>query len=416
MPDGRWRMTTIPNMLLKESNINPEQIWPWCWAPSARFLYATCLAGGVMNVWRLELDASLHVTRVDRLTNGPGSDWAASISRDGRRLQFTAITGNSRLWSFPLDQQSGKVGAGQPLSEPDGEVNWTSLSPDGRRLAYFYEPLNGDLRQSELRLLSLPFTGTSQTIPADRYVRMASAWSHKGDRLALQGTELSGTGTVLANALIIREHDGREHVVARCESNAQLSPCRIAPLDWTQDDSAVLASSVLGDEKTARLSLWPVSVNAPSVTPRTIVVSDAQWNISQANYSPDGTRLAFAYGAEFGDEKGIAVVPASGHVPRTEWHSIAEGFKSLGNPRWSPDGRMLYFTSSRSLHWAFPDLWRVGVAPSTGAQVGDPAQVKLTEAILARSYYPTIAIGGNRVLVPLNSQHLSVWMLDNVDR
>lgn len=421
LQDGRWVKTAVPSALLKESNIEPELIWTWGWAPSAHFLYASCVAGGVMNIWRLRMDASLRVIGLDRLTNGPGADWAASVSGDGRKLQFTTIAGNSRLWSFPIEPDRGSVsGEGQPLSERDGEVNWASLSADGRRLAYIYTPLNAGLQQSELRLLSFPFTGPPQTVPAGRYARMASAWSHRGDRLALQGAELSGTGSIVATLLIVREPNGTERAVARCEGTAQAPPCSIVPLDWTPDDSAVLASSRLRDDKVARLSLWPTSVTAPSASPRDVLVADDEWNVLQARYSPDGKWLAFAYGGrELGEEKGIATIPASGHVPRESWRSIADRFESLGNPRWSPNGGTLYFTAATLLPRR-PGLWRVAIAPSTGAQVGVPTGVNQADGkqfwILARSYYPTIAVGTDRVVLPLNSQQTAVWMLDNVDR
>jgi Tol biopolymer transport system component len=388
------------------------------WAPSARFLYATLMTSGAANAWRLRMDDGLRVTALDRLTTGPGADWAPRVSRDGKSLLFSTITGDSRLWSFPLDPVAGKAPVtGDPLSEEDGGVNWASLSADGLRLAYFYRPLNSALQQSELRLFSAPFREPSETVSADRYVRMASAWSRSGDRLALQAAELSSSGTPLNNVVLIRGRDGSEQVIARCQA-AEGQTCTIAPMDWTPDDTAILTASRLGGERTTKLSVWPVSVAIPSETPRATLVSDSQWSVTSARYSPDGRWVAFAYGTAFRDEKGIAVAPASGQVERAAWRSIAEGFEEIGNPQWSADGRFVYFTSSHTDRWL--NVWRVQIASSTGSQIGSPSKVTAFDSarffLLSRTYYPTIAVGPDRLVLPMNSQQSAVWMLDNVDR
>jgi hypothetical protein len=35
---------------------------------------------------------------------------------------------------------------------------------------------------------------------------------------------------------------------------------------------------------------------------------------------------------------------------------------------------------------------------------------------LSRTYYPTIAVSPDRLVLPMNSQQSAVWMLDNVER
>lgn len=420
--DGRWVKTDVPAHLLDGTIFDPSEIHVLSWAPSGQFLYATCdLPRGIQNIWRLRMDPALRITATDRITVGPGSDWSPKVSRDGKRLLFTVITGNSRLWSFPFKGGADEaVGAPQPISEEDGEINWASVSRDGRRLAYYYKALNAPLRQSELRLSPLPADGAPERIPADRYVRMASAWSHRGDRLAIQAAELSTTGTVVANLLIVREQErGVEHIVGRCESAPPAAACNLSPVDWTADDTGILVTSRLGNERRSRLSLWSASEPAvPAEAPLQSLVADPARNISQGAYSPDGRWLAFAYGGEYRDEKGIAIVPAAGNVPSGSWRAVAEGFEETGNPLWSPDGHLLYFTSSHASGWM--NVWRVGMTPSTGSQDGLPEAVTALPAswgfLVNRSYYPRIALGTGRVILPMNSQKSTVWMLDNVDR
>ena len=290
--DERWVKSSIPDALRAASKI--AKVWVLSWAPDGRFLYATCDSGNVANLWRFHVDTSLRITSLDRMTAGPGADWSPTVSRDGKILVFTVITGLSRLWSFPFKTKAGEAaGTSQPLSEEDGDVNWASLSPDGRKLAYFYSHWDA----SELRLMTFPFTAPPERVPSDRYKRMASAWSHHGDRLALEAAEFSNTGAATNNLLIIREPGGTERVVGECRGSLE-APCSLVPVAWTPDDSAILVTSRLGDDHHSRLTLWSATVQEPAQTPTQTLVADKEWNVSQGAYSPDGRWLAFAFGGE----------------------------------------------------------------------------------------------------------------------
>jgi serine/threonine protein kinase len=417
LEDGRWARTLVPPEMLAANNV--EHIFLPNWAPNGKFLYATLqTTGGIQNVWRFRLNDQLHISAMERVTTGPGSDWWPKVSRDGRRLLFTVITGNSRLWSFPFVPGGDAVGVPQPLSEEDGEINWASLSPDGTKLAYFYAPLTSSPDQSELRVTSFPFKEAPQRIAADRYVRMASAWSHSHDHLAVQAAELSSTGTLTGNVLLIRDESGSERPIARCQNISSEAPCSLEPAAWVANDSAVLVSSRLRGEQRTRLTLWSASVTTPAEAPAESVVSDSQWNLSRGTYSPDGQWLAFAYGGDYRNEQGIAIVPALRKVPQSSWEHLAAGFEATGNPRWSADGHFLYFTSSHDS--ISLNVWRVPISPDTGAPTGAPTEVthlnSLGFFLLNRSYYPKIDVGSDRMILPMNSQKCAVWMVDNVDR
>jgi Tol biopolymer transport system component len=247
---------------------------------------------------------------------------------------------------------------------------------------------------------------------------MGSAWSHHGNRLAVQAAELSSTGAIVANVLMVRELDGLERVVGRCRSASTEAPCELLPVDWTPDDSAILVTSRMGDDPRSRLTLWSAKAQDPVDAPIDTVVSDDQWNVSQGAFSPDGKWLAFAYGGAFREEKGIAVVRATGATPKASWQPVAARFEDTGNPLWAHDGGELYFTSSR--HSGRLKVWRVRIAPATGVQTGSPVAVDVPEDelhfILNRSYYPRMAVGLDKLVLPMNSQKISVWLLDNVDR
>ena len=110
---------------------------------------------------------------------------------------------------------------------------------------------------------------------------MGSAWSHHGNRLAVQAAELSSTGAIVANVLMVREPDGLERVVGRCRSASTDAPCELLPVDWTPDDSAILVTSRVSDDPRSRLTLWSAKAQDPVDAPIGTLVSDAiKWNVS----------------------------------------------------------------------------------------------------------------------------------------
>ena len=70
-------------------------------------------------------------------------------------------------------------------------------------------------------------------------------------------------------------------------------------------------------------------------------------------FSPDGTRIAFT--GEYDGNVDVFVVPASGGVPRRlTWHPAPD--RVLG---WTPDGRNIIFTSTRSAYSRYGEMFTV---------------------------------------------------------
>ena len=72
-------------------------------------------------------------------------------------------------------------------------------------------------------------------------------------------------------------------------------------------------------------------------------------------FSPDGTKVAFS--GEYDGNVDIFVIPAGGGVPqRLTWHPA--GDIVLG---WTPDGKSILFTSSRTAYSRFNELFTVSL-------------------------------------------------------
>jgi Tol biopolymer transport system component len=87
---------------------------------------------------------------------------------------------------------------------------------------------------------------------------------------------------------------------------------------------------------------------------------DDKWIVVIAQVGPDCTQ--------------ILVVPSTGNVSPADgdWIPVTDGSTFEDKPRWSPDGRMIYFTSDRD---GFRCLWAQRLDSKTKHPVGPPVEV-----------------------------------------
>ena len=380
---------------VKEAGLQPG---PFAWGPSGDVLFFQGASQELYNLWRTEVDPGTlrWVGGLVRLTTGLGRDSDLAVSADGKKLAYGTRIETGRIWSMPFEPSAGgAVGDGEPVTATGLEARGFDLSPDGQTLVYVARRPGKD--QVELWQKSLQTGREHQLGEADDF--FAPRLSRDGTRVAYR------RGTVRNGELETRiawmpTAGGDERLLAAGLRNAW---------DWSNDGTSLLHSC----PPPAKLaSLCTSRIDDASSGPRTILV-DADHNIFQGRFSPDGRWISFTAQPRTPGVSIIGIVAASGG----RWVRVTEAPSWADKPRWSPDGRTIYFISNQQS--PFFNVWGIAIDPIGGAQVGKPFRVTSYDnpgRIVAASGPSEIAVTGSRLMLPIREISGNIWLLDNVNR
>jgi len=176
----------------------------------------------------------------------------------------------------------------------------------------------------------------------DSYVRGDPHWSPDGARLAYDRAK-SSTGEMQA---VTWSTEGRTEVPVTALSHNPLFV-----FDWSPDGEWLLASQENGE--TGKAEIWKLPVaDAHAKGKAQLIVSDPSYNLFQGNYSSDGRWIIFEAVEDqtMRSVSTIYVLAAAGGP----WIRITDGKHWDDKPRWSPDGKVIYFLSERS---GFFNVW-----------------------------------------------------------
>jgi Tol biopolymer transport system component len=375
------------------------------WAPSGQTLYFEGNSRGVLNLWKVKVDPKTYriVAGPERLTTGAGQDTDLALSSDGKQLAFTIRTTNTRIWSFPFDAATGATtGEGQPFTAAGMDAELPDLTPDGNRLVFVARRAG----RTELWEKLLEENGRERLLASDDCYRVIPRWSRDGRRLAYRRDHRLKK----ESSMVIWPLGGDEQVLT--------SPRRTSgsenPQDWSADGNWILASSDRKTPKLASILLYPVAAAPSAESQARLVTSDPECSLWQPRFSPDGRWISFVAYDQVTSKSTLNVMPATGG----EWIPITDGKYPDDKPRWSPDGKTIYFLSPRT---GFFNVWGIRFDPEQGRPVGEPFPVKAFESperVLLHSNISgaELALSEHRFVLPLTQVSGNIWVLENVDR
>jgi len=293
------------------------------------------------------------------------------------------------------------TGEGQPVT-PGGPAEFDAAAPlDGSRVAY--RTVRGG--QQELWQRSVSGEDERLLVSSASSMRTSPRWSRDGTRLAyLRRTPDTRSASVARAIAIIPAAGGPEELL---DLPMEME---IVPDDWSADGSWILGAC----RRSPREPLGTCLMRSSSGALRDVrvIAADASADLMCQRFSPDERWISFmAVNRASRDVSTIYVMPASGG----RWTPVTTGETYDDKPRWSPDGRVLYFLSARD---GTLNLWGRRFDPASGTPAGDPFRVTsfgATGPALPRDLARVeIAIAANRLFVPITEASGTIWMLEGI--
>ena len=310
------------------------------WAPDGRSLIFQSYRDGNFHLWSINADG----TDLEQLTTGPFDCREPRYSPDGLRIAYSSDA-PGRYAVHVLDVSTGKT---RVLTKSDAQESQPAWSPDGKSIAMIagaatlhVASMNGELKVAA----SIP-TSADSMLKSELH---APSWLPDGSGLVY--VQIAGGVSQLMR-------DGRA-----LTSGEDVFPLRVT---WLSRDELIYTSGGKvrrrslgsGDSKAIEFSAT-VPVVTPAYTRKTRDFDSPQprpvKGIGSPVLSPDGQHVAFrALNALYTMKIGEAPVAL-----------LNDPFYKC-DPSWSPDGRMLAYSSDRG---GTADLWLRDIANGADRQL-----------------------------------------------
>lgn len=367
---------------------------PSAWTIDNTIVFSSAF-GDSTNVWQVPINPDTYriSTAAQRLTGGTGIEHHAAVAGGGAggrlRLAFASVNENIDVWSLPFrtdgGANQGKLGELQRLTQDAAPDVQPTLSRDGTLLVFASSRLgNEDIWTKDLK------TGKETALTSSAFPEWHPVMSADGSSIAYQVVE-NGKETIYA---VVRGSQPRK-ICADCYLPWDLSSDGTKMLYWSADQR--------------RIGLIDVASGA-----KTDLLHHAKYAFLHARFSPDDRWVSFHAITDTGQPFNF-IAPLTGSPPgEREWIAVTSGSSYDNRGRWSPDGNLLYFVSSRD---GFLCFWAQRLDPATKRPVGGAFPVHHLHS--ARRSMGTVVVmlqefevTTERLVFPLNERTANIWMIE----
>jgi Tol biopolymer transport system component/DNA-binding winged helix-turn-helix (wHTH) protein len=365
----------------------------FAWSPDRAHLYFRGTSNKGDALWRIDVDphTSRWVSGPARLVAVDGLNGGLTVSPDGHRLAFGRRSAQTRVWSLPFDPVTSKLtGRGHPLTPFGTDASIVDVSPDGSRFAYRTVRPGGE----ELWVRDLSAGHDELMATEERGKIIQPKWSTDGTRLAYLRNADAESAVVL-----VRASATANQVLPQTHGTTQF-------YDWMPHGESLIVGC-RNEQRRIALCIMPVSSGQQSTPTVQYLARDPGRNLYAARVSPNRrwiSFLAFTPAAK----STVYVMPAEGGP----WTAITEGIDTGDKPRWSPDGRSVYFLANQSDRW---NLWARHFDPLSGRPTGVAFQVThfdTPDYSLSFDHSIQLSITRSSIVLPITESSGHIWTVD----
>ena len=188
---------------------------------------------------------------------------------------------------------------------------------------------------------------------------------------------------------------------------------------WSPDGKSILTGLGRGTPRRFGPALLPLSAAPHAESEVRMVTWDPEYNTYAHQVSPDGRWICMnVTPARGGTSSAIHVLPATAESVTVDAHTpITTGEYWDDKPRWAPDGKTIYFVSTRG---GFLNVWGIRFDPDEGRPTGEPFQVtdfqNPAHLIFNSVAALDVSLCEDRLVLPITEVSGNIWMLQNVDQ
>jgi Tol biopolymer transport system component len=303
--------------------------------------------GWMRSVYRCRMSAD-GKARGDlvRLAGGTATAEFPAVSRDGQMV-FASGAERFDVWGLPLDGNRGKaLGPRYRISDSTAPAEYPTVSPDGRTVLY-----------------ATPRNGTSQVWMKDLA---------KGEESAIApGPNASVPVWVNGGKLVafVQKLGKRSDEYLLELSTGQTRKVYEGGFFWDVNPAGTVALAQASDSNQSDILAVDLKTGRSSAILRAVPGVP----LIQAKFSPDGSWIIFLANAGPGSAQ-IQAARENGfsEIPRGEWMAVTDGRGKVDQPRFSPDGKLIYFTQDGDGSRA---IRAIRFDPRTGESQGDSFRV-----------------------------------------
>ncbi|MGH9718986.1 MAG: protein kinase domain-containing protein [Bryobacteraceae bacterium] len=324
-----------------------------------------------------------------RMTSGNDLELHPYLSGDNR-VVFSRQTLSADIWSLPISANEGKAtGQWKRLTRHKAFDLFPTLSRDGKKML-FQSNRSG---QYTPWLMTLD-DGKERQLTRARQDQWWPRISADGSRFVYTEQRIGAYEHFLS-----RMDGAREEVL--CQD------CGPFIHDWSPDGNRILIDYVPRDWPFVGIGL----IELPGLL-RIPVLADPKHHLTQARFSPDMKWVLFAKQTSASVTR-LTIAPFHGAklVPQSEWIAISDDRSWDTAPAWSPDGKLVYFTSSRD---GYRCIWAQRLGPGNKPS-GDPFAVhhfhssRWSPSLLTYNALDMF-VGRDRILLTIGEAAGNIWI------